>query len=49
VKGYSEKLLNLRRETIGEENYRTGMDSLARDLDRERVARWVVAFLRQPA
>ena len=48
VKAYSENLLNLRRETIGEDNYRTGMDSLSRDLDRERVARWVVEFLRRP-
>jgi len=49
VKDYSENLLNLRRETIGEDNYHTGMESLARDLDRERVARWVVEFLRQSA
>jgi GMP synthase-like glutamine amidotransferase len=49
VKGYSENLLDLRRETIGEDKYRAGMDSLVRDLDRERVALWIVAFLRQPA
>ena len=47
VKGYSENLLNIRREMIGEDNYRRGMDSLVQDLDRERVARWVVEFLRR--
>jgi len=46
VKGYSENLLNIRREMIGEENYSTGMSSLATELDRERVARWIVNFLR---
>ncbi len=47
VKGYSENLLNIRREIIGEENYHTGMASLGRELDRERVARWMVSFLRE--
>lgn len=46
VKGYSHNLLNIRREMIGEDNYHSGMDSLQRDLDRERVADWIVSFLR---
>ncbi len=46
VKAYSENLLNIRREMIGDENYHSGMASLSRDLDRERVADWLVQFLR---
>ncbi|MEP5764499.1 MAG: GMP synthase [Halieaceae bacterium] len=46
VKGYSENILNIRREMIGEENYHQGMSSLSRDLHRERVADWMVQFLR---
>lgn len=46
VKGYSENLLNLRREVIGEDNYEQGMASLGKTLDRERVARWIATFLR---
>jgi GMP synthase-like glutamine amidotransferase len=46
VKDYSEKILNMRREHIGEDNYERGMNSLGRELDRERVAEWIVAFLR---
>ena len=46
VKGYSENLLNIRREMIGEDNFHEGMASLSEDLDRERVARWMVNFLR---
>jgi GMP synthase-like glutamine amidotransferase len=46
VREYSEILLNLRREIIGEDNYRTGMQSLNQPLDRERVANWMLAFLR---
>ena len=46
VKGYSENLLHLRRDRIGEENFHQGMASLVRDLHRERVAEWVVKFLR---
>jgi GMP synthase-like glutamine amidotransferase len=45
-KGYSRNILNLRREMIGEENYHNGIDSLSQDLDRERVANWIVRFLR---
>ena len=46
VRGYSENLLNIRREMIGEDNYHTGMASLDTRLDRERVAGWMVNFLR---
>jgi GMP synthase-like glutamine amidotransferase len=46
IKRYSETLLNLRREIIGDENYQAGMASLAQELDRERVADWMVSFLR---
>jgi GMP synthase-like glutamine amidotransferase len=46
IKEYSEKLLKLRRQTIGEDIYHAGMASLEQDLDRQRVARWIVEFLR---
>ena len=49
VKGYSENLLNIRREVIGEQNYRQGMASLGATLDRQRVARWMINFLRGEA
>lgn len=45
IKGYSENLLNLRREIIGEQIYHAGMASLDQELDRERVADWMVNFL----
>ena len=43
--GYSENILNLRREMIGEDVYMEGMASLDQPLDRERVARLIVDFL----
>lgn len=46
IKGYSENLLNIRREVIGEAVYAAGVDSLQQPLDRERVALWMVNFLR---
>jgi GMP synthase-like glutamine amidotransferase len=49
LKGYSQEILNLRREIIGEDNYRNGMESLSQELDRERVARWMLAFLKAAA
>ena len=49
VPAYSENILNLRREMIGEDNYHQGMASLDKPLDRERVARWILGFLRQEA
>ncbi|MCX2979873.1 GMP synthase [Halieaceae bacterium IMCC14734] len=46
VPAYSENLLNIRRDIIGEDNYRGGMASLSLPLDRGRVARWILNFLR---
>ncbi|MEE4660817.1 MAG: GMP synthase [Halieaceae bacterium] len=46
IKGYSERLLDIRRSVIGEQTYTEGKASLARDLDRERVGQWIVNFLR---
>jgi hypothetical protein len=37
----------MRRDAIGEEGFHQGMASLVRDLHRERVAEWVVRFLRR--
>ena len=49
VTGFSEQLLDLRREAIGEDRYRTGKESLSQLPEGERVARWIVNFLHQPA
>jgi hypothetical protein len=49
VKAYSDSILELRRERIGEDRYQGGKASLARQLDRERVADWIVKFLRGQA
>ena len=38
--------MELRREMIGEEAYRQGMTSLARDPQGQRVARWILNFLK---
>ena len=46
IKAYSDQIMELRREQIGEERYHGGKESLARPLDRERVADWIVKFLR---
>jgi GMP synthase-like glutamine amidotransferase len=46
VAEYSNNLLNIRREVIGEDNYRAGMASLSQPLDRSRVACWILNFLR---
>ncbi len=45
--GYSRNILNLRREMIGEDNYHQGMASLEGPLDCDRVAQWIVNFLRR--
>ena len=44
--GYSTEIMNLRREMIGEEIYEQGMASLATAEQGDRVARWIVNFLR---
>jgi GMP synthase-like glutamine amidotransferase len=46
VRAYSENIMNIRRELIGEDCYRNGMASLSRNLDSGRVADWLVRFLR---
>ena len=46
VPSYSREIMELRREMIGEEAYRQGMTSLARDPQGQRVARWILNFLK---
>jgi GMP synthase-like glutamine amidotransferase len=46
VPGYSRELLDYRRAQIGEEAYREGVTSLAREPQSERIGRWILAFLR---
>lgn len=46
IRSYSENLLNIRREIIGEDIYASGVASLEAPLDRERVGAWMVNFLR---
>ncbi len=46
VKGYQDSLLEIRRESVGEETYQAGKESLERELDSPRVAHWLVRFLR---
>ncbi len=45
VKGYSEALMNFRRQTLGEETYLAGIDSLQRALDSRTIGRWMLNFL----
>jgi GMP synthase (glutamine-hydrolysing) len=47
VKGYSDSLLEIRREMIGEATYRQGKASLASELDSPRVAQWIAEFIRR--
>jgi GMP synthase-like glutamine amidotransferase len=44
--GYSREIMQYRREQIGEQVYQGGMASLARPPQSERVARWIINFLR---
>lgn len=46
-RGYVRALLDRRRERLGETVYRDGVTSLARPVDRARVAGWIARFLRQ--
>ncbi|MCB1675117.1 MAG: GMP synthase [Halioglobus sp.] len=46
VPGYARQLMLLRRQHIGEQTYRAGMASLAGEAQSERVARWILNFLR---
>ena len=48
VPEYSREIMEFRREMIGEHTYADGVASLAANPQRERVARWIVNFLRDP-
>lgn len=43
---YSREIMEFRREQFGEEIYKNGVASLAGEQEGDRVARWVVNFLR---
>ncbi len=47
--GYARALLNMRRDILGEELYRSAMDSLATETDDMRVARCIVDFVTRRA
>lgn len=44
-KAFSQALMDRRRDSIGEQTYRQGVDSLSTDLDSTVAARWIVRFL----
>ncbi|TXS93826.1 GMP synthase [Parahaliea maris] len=46
VPGYSREIMEYRREQIGEPVYNSGVASLARDPESERIGRWILNFLR---
>ena len=46
IKDYSRKLMDFRREMLGEQVYEDGMASLATDTDQRQVARWIIDFIR---
>jgi GMP synthase-like glutamine amidotransferase len=46
VSDYSREIMEFRREAIGEETYHQGVKSLAVDSQGDRIAAWVLAFLR---
>jgi len=46
VPAYSREIMEFRREAIGEDVYRAGMASLDVPPQGERVARWILNFLR---
>lgn len=46
VSDYSREIMDYRREVIGEEAYAAGMASLAKEHEGQRVARWIVDFLK---
>lgn len=46
VPEYSREVMAFRREQIGEHGYQTGMASLERAPQRERMGRWILEFLR---
>ena len=46
VSGYSREIMEFRRETIGEDVYQRGMASLDVAPEGDRIARWIINFLR---
>lgn len=46
VSGYSREIMELRRELLGEDTYHTGIASLETAPARERMAGWILSFLR---
>ena len=46
VSGYSREIMELRRDAIGEGVYANGVASLSKEAEGDRVARWIVSFLR---
>ncbi len=45
--GYSQELLDLRRDIYGEDLYQQGVESLSQPLDQAMVAGWIMDFLRR--
>lgn len=45
VSDYSREVMQFRREQIGEQTYETGMASLAKVPEQDRIARWILNFL----
>ncbi len=46
--GYSRGLIEFRRQTLDQRRYQDAMASLAKAPERERIARWIINFLRRP-
>ncbi len=46
VGSYSREIMEYRREAIGEETYASGVASLAKEHEGDRVARWILSFLK---
>ncbi len=47
-RAYSRDLMTMRREILGEAVFSTGMASLEKETDENRVGRWIVEFLLTP-
>jgi GMP synthase-like glutamine amidotransferase len=45
VKAYSQSLINLRQEILGEELFEQGVASLEQPLDSDTLARWILNFI----
>ena len=46
VSSYSREIMEYRRATIGEEVYVSGVASLEQEAEGDRVARWILNFLK---